>query len=90
MKYPNQTPATFRGGPLDGQEVTGRGRSIYRLPDGTPCAPNHGDRRVCYHRWQRGESGIYAHDYTKDIGEHYRWITSGPAYRDLPQSERIS
>ena len=89
MRNPS-APTQYFGGPLHGQVVTGRGRSIYRLPDGQPCSPNHGDRRVTYNRWQRGETGIYAHAYTKAIGEHYRWITAGRAYRDTPQAERAS
>lgn len=92
MKYPalpNHGPVQYYGGPLDGQEV-GKGRPIYRLADGAPCSASHGDRRTCYNRWQRGETGLYARDYTKALGEHYRWITAGPAYRDIPQAERAS
>lgn len=64
----------YLGGPLDGRDV-GRGRSIYRLEDGTPCAPSHGTRRTTYGRWQPGEHGIYAR-VTRWSGVSYRWIAA--------------
>jgi hypothetical protein len=68
----------YLGGPLDGQDV-GRGRSIYRLEDGSPCAPSHGSRRTTYGRWQPGERGIYSR-VTRWSGVSYRW-TPAPARR---------